>query len=98
SSQPFMIRGVEPRENDVGPQSDVSTVSGAYFKTIGVPLLKGRVFSDADRDTANVPAMVSQRLAQKYWPNRDPIGQELSVDRGRHWQTIIGVVGDVKQN
>ena len=98
SSQPFLIRGLEPRENDVGPQSDVTVVSADYFRTIGVPLVRGRVFTAADRDTLNTPVVISQRLASKYWGGKDPIGQELSISRGRSWQTIVGIVGDVKQN
>jgi len=97
SSQPFLIRGVEPREGDPGPQSDVTIVSADYFKTIGVPLLRGQLFTDAERDTVNTPVVISQRLATTYWSEKDPIGQQLSVNRGRRWQTIVGVVGDVKQ-
>jgi putative ABC transport system permease protein len=97
SSQPFLIKGLEPRENDAGPQSDVTVVSGDYFKTIGVPLVRGRLFTDADRDTSNVPAVIGQRLAATHWAGKDPIGQQVSINRGRSWQTIVGVVGDVKQ-
>jgi putative ABC transport system permease protein len=98
SSQPFRIRGQEVAENDPGPQSDVTVVSGDYFKVIGVPLLRGRVLSDADRDTSNVPVVIGQRLAATYWAGKDPIGEQITIDRGRHWLTIVGVVGDVRQN
>jgi putative ABC transport system permease protein len=79
-----------------GPHSDVTAVSGDYFKTIGVPLLAGRTFAAADRDTSSPPAIVSRRLAKEYWHDRDPVGTRISPDSGRHWLTVIGVVGDVR--
>lgn len=99
SSQPFLIKGREAASpNDPGPQSDVTLVSADYFKTIGVPLIRGRIFSDALRDTASAGVVISQRLASTYWPGRDPIGEQISVNRGRSWATIVGIVGDVYHN
>jgi putative ABC transport system permease protein len=98
SSQPFLIRGDEARSNDAGPQSDVTIVSANYFKTIGIPLVRGRVFTEADLDTLNTPVIISQRLASTYWKGKEPLGKQLSVNRGRSWQTVVGIVGDVKQN
>ncbi|HMC54824.1 MAG TPA: FtsX-like permease family protein, partial [Gemmatimonadaceae bacterium] len=98
SKQPFLIRGVEPSENDGGPQSDVTIVDADYFRTMGVSLVRGRAFSDADRDTLAYPVIVSQRLASRYWKDAEPLGREVSIDRGRSWHPIVGVVGDVKQN
>jgi predicted permease len=98
SQQPFLIRGVEPGENDVGPQSDITVVDADYFRTIGVSLVRGRTFTDADRDTLAYPVIISQRLATKYWAKSDPIGQEISINRGRTWHPVVGIVADVKQN
>ena len=97
SVQPFLIRGQEVPPNSNGPQSDVTIVSEQYFRVIGVPVIRGNVFSDAVRDTANVPAVISQRLAKTHWAGRDPIGQQISINNGRRWLTVIGVVGDVMQ-
>jgi putative ABC transport system permease protein len=97
SVQPFLIRGQEVAPNSEGPKSDVTIVSEQYFKVIGVPLIRGSVFSDAQRDTANVPAIISQRLARTHWAGRDPLGQQISINNGRRWLTVIGVVGDVMQ-
>jgi putative ABC transport system permease protein len=99
SSQPFLIKGREPGgPNDPGPQSDVTLVSADYFKTIGVPVIRGRVFADTDRDTANAGVVISERLAATYWRGRDPLGEQISVNRGRNWVTIVGIVGDVYHN
>jgi len=97
SAQPFLIRGMEPREGEPGPTSDVSSVSSEYFRTIGVPLLKGSGFP-AVSDSANPTVLISQRLAATYWPSRDPVGQQISLNQGRRWLTIAGIVGDVRQN
>ena len=92
----FQIEGVSNATSADMPHSDATSVSPDYFRTIGVPLLRGRDFTTADRDTNSQPAIVSQRLAKSYWGSRDPIGTRISPDSGRHWLTIIGVVGDVR--
>ncbi len=78
------------------PRADVTAVSGDYFKTIGIPLLAGRSFEAADRDTNTPPVIISRRLAKAYWNGASPIGTRISPDTGRHWFSVIGVVGDVR--
>ena len=92
----FQIEGAGPSAG--APHSDITAVSGDYFKTIGVPLLAGRTFAAADRDTSAPPVIVSRRLAKAYWSDRSPIGTRISPDSGRHWLTVIGVVGDVRES
>lgn len=92
----FRIEGVSGTSSRDTPHSDATLVSPGYFRTIGVPLLRGREFTTADRDTSSPPAIVSQRLAKSYWGGRDPIGSRISPDSGRHWLTVIGIVGDVR--
>jgi predicted permease len=92
----FQIEGISNANSADMPHSDATSVSPEYFRTIGVPLLRGRDFTTADRDTNSPPAIVSQRLAKSYWGSRDPIGTRISPDSGRHWLTVIGVVGDVR--
>ena len=96
-SQPFLIRSRPVEAGQDAPTTDVTSVSADYFKVIGVPLLRGRVFTNADRDTANTPAIVSRRLAETHWKGKDPIGDQVSINNGQRWLTIIGVVGDVRQ-
>jgi putative ABC transport system permease protein len=92
----FQIEGASSATKADMPHSDATSVSPEYFKTIGVPLLRGRDFTTTDRDTNSPPAIVSQRLAKSYWRSRDPIGTRISADSGRHWLTVVGVVGDVR--
>jgi predicted permease len=76
---------------------DWRIVSPGYFKTMGIPLLHGRDFTDADDPTAPLVMIISQATAKKFWGDADPIGHSLrrSADR-RTAFTIVGVVGDVR--
>jgi predicted permease len=96
--QPFLIRSRPVEAGQEAPTTDVTSVSPDYFRVIGVPLLRGRIFTNADRDTANIPAIVSRRLAETHWKGSDPVGDQVSINNGRRWLTIVGVVGDVRQN
>jgi predicted permease len=98
-SIPFRIAGQDTSTGGAAPKANgFSAVSPAYFATVGIPLLKGRVFTAADRDTVTPPVIVSQRLATTYWKGQDPIGRTVSFDNGKTWNPIVGVVGDVRQN
>jgi putative ABC transport system permease protein len=94
---PFQIRGEDVAAERL-PKADLTAVNSSYFQTIGIPLVRGAVFSDAARDTAQQSVVISQRLAQANWPGKDAIGQQISIDNGAHWLTISGIVGDVHQN
>jgi predicted permease len=96
-TQNFQIRGQDVAADRL-PKADITVVSGDYFKTIGVPMMRGHSFSDAERDTVQVPAVISQRLAHANWPKQEAVGQQISLDGGRSWLTIVGVAGDVRQN
>jgi len=79
-----------------GAHAEFTAVSPEYFQTVGIPLLRGRAFTLADRDTATVPAIISERMVREYWSSRDPIGTRITADSGRTWLTVVGVVGDVR--
>ncbi len=75
--------------------------SAGYFRAIGIPLLRGRLFDD--RDTLDAPhvALISQSLARQKWPNQDPLGQTIefgNMDGDLRLLTIVGVVGDVHED
>lgn len=76
---------------------DWRIVSPGYFKTMGIPLLRGRDFRDADGPNSQPVMIVSQATAKKFWGDRDPLGRTLtrSADRKTAF-TIVGVVGDVR--
>ena len=65
---------------------------------MGIPLLKGRVFSEADSLETSRVAIINQTMAQLFWPNEDPLGRRLTYSREQLTVEIVGVVGDVKIN
>jgi len=77
---------------------DWRIVSTGYFKTMGIPLLRGRDFSDAEDGGGGAPsvAIVSQATARKFWGDMDPIGRSLHRTADPRPFTIVGVVGDVR--
>ena len=78
-------------------QVDQRAATTDYFRTMEIPLLKGRFFSDFDMMTnAQRVAIVDEKFAQRFWPNEDPIGKHLWGDP-KQPMTIVGVVGTVKQ-
>ncbi len=77
----------DARFNIVGP---------GYCKTLGMPVLKGRDFTE--RDAAGAPGVVTinEAMARKFWPGEDPIGARITPG-GNQWYTVVGVVGNVRQ-
>ena len=69
------------------------TATPSYFRAMGIPLIRGRVFTDADREDRPLVAVMSASLAQRFWANQDPIGKQFSIDQPPI--TIVGIVGDV---
>jgi predicted permease len=78
-----------------------SGVAGSYWTLMGIPLLRGRLLDDADGQRTNQVCVIDQALADRYWPNVDPVGHRLAFDsifKEASAATIVGVVGTVKQN
>jgi putative ABC transport system permease protein len=79
------------------PRVDYELTSPDYFRVLGVPLLEGRGFTDADTHESSRVAIVNARMAKHYWPKNSPIGYRVSDDNGKSWATIVGVVSGVHQ-
>lgn len=77
-----------------GLSADFRSVTPDYFRTMGIPLLQGRVFSDADSSYANKVVLINQEFVREKFPHSNPIGQSLNT--GETLRQIVGVVGDVK--
>ena len=91
----FEIRG----SSETDPRAETYYASPDYFRSVQIPLLKGRVFTAADTKDAAPVAIVSSIVAHRYWGDRDPIGQMIRLspaDPDAPWLTIVGVVGDVR--
>jgi putative ABC transport system permease protein len=78
---------------DAATDANYRTASPDYFTVMGIPLLRGRLFTEADREDRRLVAVVSASLAERFWPNQDPVGRQFSIDQPLI--TIVGVVGDV---
>jgi putative ABC transport system permease protein len=72
------------------------TVSAAYFRLLGIPVLEGRGILDSDTASANPIALVSETLARRYFPGESPLGKRIRSERIDPWRTIAGIVRDVK--
>ena len=96
-------------EAEGGPQSHVAVaaavqvVSPGYFATLGIPVLRGRDFSEQDGPGGSRVAVVSTGLAERLWPGEEPIGRRLRVAEGSGestpgaWLNVVGLVPDVTQ-
>jgi putative ABC transport system permease protein len=82
---------------DSGATVSYGTVSPDYFRTLGIPLLRGRYFTDADGEGASSVAIVNESLVHRYLPNQPALGKRIqSWVHDGDWMTIVGVVGDVR--
>jgi putative ABC transport system permease protein len=80
------------------PVIAVRQVTPDYFQTIRTPLLSGRVFTDQDSATSQPVVIVNQEVANRYWPNQDPLGKHLANSRDQIQRVVVGVVGNVEFN
>jgi predicted permease len=99
NDSPFAIQG-RPTESEQGPISDIALTDTDYFRTLEVPLISGRTFSDSDTNKTQQVVVIDQTLARRYWPGESPLGQHLKLGQNPQapWVTIVGVVGDIKSD
>ena len=93
----FQIENRPVPEGELLPQADFRSASPDYFETVRQPLVRGRTFTDGDKDKAPLVAVINQSTARHRWGDDDPIGRRISFDRGQTWLTVVGIVGDVRQ-
>jgi putative ABC transport system permease protein len=89
----------KPASGDV-PITDVRAIQPRFFRTMGIPLLRGRDFTPQDGGGNRPLFIINQSLAAKYWPNEDPIGQRITVNMGNDPKPgeIVGITRDQKLN
>ncbi len=95
----FYVEGRPRAEDDEGMGTDVMMVSKNYFSTLGIPLVRGRGFTDADRGDSSRVLILGESLARTVFPDENPIGQRLLVRAARPEEPafeIVGVVADVQ--
>jgi putative ABC transport system permease protein len=83
------------------PLVDFTRVRGDYFKTMGIGLVRGRVFTEEDQRENSTAAMVNETAVKQFWPGADPIGKRFkaNVIKTEHpWREVVGVVRDVRKD
>jgi predicted permease len=97
----FVVDGyVDPRGPDRTAAAPTETI-GDFFKVMGIPLVRGRYFTDGDTADSQLVAIVNREFAEHYWPHQDPIGKRMRVGTlklGSPWMTVVGEVADAKLN
>lgn len=98
SSTGFKIEGRPEPPPGQGPGTDVRVADAGYFQSMGIPLLRGRNFSDAEQREPRRVILINEALARKHFPGEDPIGRRLDVAMFENPTPaeIIGVVGNVR--
>ena len=99
-SDGISIEGQKPIEHaseSLSVQDRLATPD--YFRVMGIPLIAGRAFSEADTSSTSPVIVINQTFARRFFPNENPIGQHLkfgAAEGSNSWLTIVGVVGDVR--
>ena len=93
----FRIEG-RTTQSPVPVRARPRLVSADYFSTLRIPIVRGRVFTDRDAESAPSVVIINAAAARRYWPDEDPLGRRIDVSFAAQprWMEIVGVVGDVK--
>ncbi|HSK63567.1 MAG TPA: ABC transporter permease, partial [Pyrinomonadaceae bacterium] len=93
---------IEGRQVPAGerPEIDFRRASTGYFQTMGIPLLAGRLVTEQDVSNDTAAVLINEAMAKRFWPGEDPVGKRISTatssGQQTRWQTIVGVVGNVR--
>ncbi len=101
SNSDFVMQGRPWQNAGEARTADLEIISPNYFHVMGVPIIEGREFTDADSNGNAEVAIISQSLAKAYWPKESPIGHGIKFGHYESkypWATIVGVVADMKQD
>jgi macrolide transport system ATP-binding/permease protein len=102
-SGPAVSRRVFPEGRELPPELlsrfvPFNGILPGYFSTVGIPILKGRDFTDADREGADLVAIVNETTAKLYWPGQDAIGKRFKHRLNPNYYTVVGVARDAQYN
>jgi predicted permease len=98
----YMIEGKPKPDPGKGPSTDNSRVTPGVMQAMGIPLLQGRYFTDADNETSESVCIVDITMAQTEWPGQNPIGKHVSIGGRKNntndpdWMKVVGVVAHTK--
>jgi putative ABC transport system permease protein len=95
----FEVEGYEPTSSDEELFANLNNVTAGYFDAMGIALLRGRAFNDADNADAPHVIAINQTMAERFWPGEDPVGRRVLLDEEDPeggWASVAAVVADVK--
>jgi putative ABC transport system permease protein len=92
----FQIEGRPLGPGEAPPIVESDAVSPNFFRTLGIPLIRGREVAATDDAKSPRVILINQAMERRFWPHADAVGQRISFDGGDHWWQIVGVVGDVR--
>lgn len=98
---PITVEGRTPLPGEKFLNADERVVGGQYFQAMEIPLRRGRFFNEQDDTTKPIAVIVDEYMAEQLWPGQDPIGKRIHIvelPSKDPWQTVVGVVGRVKQD
>ena len=90
--------GIDPPASPETPITSFNVVTPHYIDAVGIPLVRGRDFTDADGRPGANAALVNQSAARKLWPHEEALGKRIRLSPDYEWSTVVGVVGDVRQH
>jgi putative ABC transport system permease protein len=93
-SQPVFVEE-RPVPGGQEPVVHYGGITSGYFRALGIPLLRGRDFTEQEMWETSGVVIINESLAKRIFPNEDPLGKRLK--HAAQWQTVIGIVGDVRQ-
>jgi predicted permease len=100
SDNAFVPEGYVPPKGAGLSLAWASQIIGNYFDAAGIPLLRGRKFTEADRADSPLVVIVNRTLAERYWPGQDPLGKRMKIgvkESQTPWMTVVGEIADIKQ-
>jgi putative ABC transport system permease protein len=92
----FSIAGQPEPEPGKQREARFNVVGPGYLQTLGIPLLRGRDFTDHDTEVTPGVVLINQAMVRRFWPDEDPLGKQITTD-GKSFFSIVGVVGNVRQ-
>src|SRR5215471_8247726 len=100
-SMSISVEGLPDPPPDQRPDVIFRAIGLGYFATMGIPMVRGRDFTDQDNGESTDVVIISEKTAEQFWPGQDPIGKRLKPGfstSNAPWREVIGIVKDVRQN
>jgi predicted permease len=97
-SSGFLVEGRSLESANISA-AEPNMADAGFFKALQIPLLRGRLFSDADTDTSPPVLLISESFAKQFFPDEDPIGKRIRPGNRNStapWMTVVGIVGDIR--